>query len=202
MPVAFRSGSAPSCRARSPRPRGLDLDDLRAHMRQLVAAERTRQHVGQVENTNAFKGFWHGVSFIGRRDRNVQDAAQPPDAFMSIYDTGTRRAKGDSGETQSCTVPSPRQPGLSGPDHGDDVFGLVPIPVRSLIIHLAGRLAWAGLRVWIGQPDARKRTSKWNHGAAESVDQTFHPSTIRAYWRAFFIQRRTMISLSTRHGHM
>jgi hypothetical protein len=24
---------------------------------------------------------------------------------MSIYDTGTRRAKGDSGETQSCTVP-------------------------------------------------------------------------------------------------
>jgi hypothetical protein len=40
--------------------RHLDLDHLGTKQCQLVAAERARQHIGEVKDTNAFKKPGHG----------------------------------------------------------------------------------------------------------------------------------------------
>jgi hypothetical protein len=61
-------------------PRGLDLDDLRPHMRQLMAAERSRQHVRQVQNAGVFERFGHGGS-SSRRTRRRPPRRAASDAF-------------------------------------------------------------------------------------------------------------------------
>ena len=56
-PISFAlsAGSAPSWRARSPRPGHLDLDHVGAEQRQLIGAERPGQHIGQVEDADAVR---------------------------------------------------------------------------------------------------------------------------------------------------